>query len=199
MKKGKFISIDGPNGVGKSTLIEKLKLTLSDIKYDFLHTKEVTNSSIGQLIHRYLGDLTPNSLACLIAADRYNHIETKIKPNLLRGINVISERYFPSSLVYQIIDGCSLDFVKSINNEILIPDISIIINASTSTLERRLKSRIFLDKFEQVENNRTQEVKLFNKAEYILKELNWNVMTIDNSDGKLEHNVNTLKSIILNL
>lgn len=198
MIKGKFITIDGPNGVGKSSIIERLKIFLSEIDFQFIHTKEVTNSRIGKFINTNLDYFQAKSLACIIAADRFQHIESTIKPSIESGVNVISDRYFPSSLVYQNIDGCSIEFINSVNTGILIPDISIIVNAKTKDLQKRIVQRIKKDKYEIEINSCKTESQLFVKSIKILKDLGWTIYSLDNSDGNLENNANLLFKIILN-
>ena len=110
-----FIAIDGPNGVGKSTIIEGLKGRLQDRIENYKFTKESTSSSLGTFIREHQNEYTARCLAALVAADRYDHLEKTIQPNLQAGRTVITDRYIAASLVYQLLDGLSLEFIMQLN------------------------------------------------------------------------------------
>lgn len=189
MKKGILIAIDGPNGVGKITLIGLLKEKLKDLNYHFFHTKEVTDSNIGKVIIDNVDRFNSNTLACLIAADRYNNIENVILPKLKSNTIVITERYLPSSLVYQIIDGCDQEYICLINKHILIPNVTYILQSNEETLQNRLERRETKDRYEHNKNFRIQEVKLYEQGINLLRTKGWRIEPLNNSDGNLEKNV----------
>ncbi len=196
--KGILISIDGPNGVGKTTLVNLVKENLVEQNLELIHTKEVTNSSIGKLIRTELDQLGAEALACLIASDRYNHIDKVIKPALEQDKLVITERYYPSSIVYQTLDGCSIDFVKSINSRVLIPDLAIIVRSEEDRIQSRLKERETIDRFER--DNLTKgnkEVKLYNEIDQVLSEQGWNVEAVENTEGRLEECAKKITQLII--
>lgn len=69
-----FVAIDGPNSVGKSTLIEAIKIKMESLGYIVYTTKEPTNTKLGRFIRQFAEEHSGISLACLVAADRYEHI-----------------------------------------------------------------------------------------------------------------------------
>lgn len=88
--KGLFIAFDGPNGVGKSTLIEYTKTALIEHGINVYITKEPTDTPLGKFIRRIAETLDSESLACLVAADRYQHLKDEIIPKLEKKQVVIS-------------------------------------------------------------------------------------------------------------
>lgn len=119
MEKAIFVAIEGPNGSGKSTVIKLTSQILRRRSIQCICTKEPSTSQLGQFIRFNQHIYSKEVLACLIAANRYEHQERVIKPNLGSGISVISDRYFPSSLVYQQIDGVEKAFIWDINRNIV--------------------------------------------------------------------------------
>ena len=177
--KGIFVVIDGPNGVGKTTVINELEREIKNIGIKYILTKEPTNSKLGQFI-RANQDIYKNEiLACLIAANRYEHINSLIIPKLDEGYLVISDRYLPSSLVYQSIDNLDKDFIMSINKNIIIPDLTVILTASIETLVDRISKRSEITRFEATEL-KAIEVDKYEQAYQFLLDSDYNIVKIDN-------------------
>ena len=91
--KGFFIAIDGPNGAGKTVLLEEIeksmKKRIKDKNIQFYKTKEPTNSVLGKFVRDISEVVTGNSLACLVSADRYEHLKNEVIPELKKGKIVI--------------------------------------------------------------------------------------------------------------
>jgi dTMP kinase len=147
--KGYFIVVDGPNGVGKSTLIEAIKNKLELLGYDVYITNEPTNTELGSFLRKFAEEHTGLSLACLVAADRYEHIEKEILPSLKKGRLVISDRYVLSSLILQEMDGVSSEIVLNLNSQIIKPDLQLAVFADEKILQKRLSERNILTRFEK--------------------------------------------------
>ncbi len=98
---GLFVVFDGPNGVGKTTLVNEVATQLRQQGYNVLATKEPTRSPLGQFVRNAEEKCRGKTLAYLVAADRQFHLEQEILPALDRGMIVLSDRYIPSSLVLQ--------------------------------------------------------------------------------------------------
>ncbi len=177
-----LISLDRPNGAGKSTLIKHLSKSLKKDGLNFIITKEPTESEIGQLIRNLHNEIHGLSLACLIAADRYHHIKTVIEPNLKARKIVISDRYFVSSLVYQVLDNVNISFIQQINSHIIKPNLNIIVYCDSNNIKQRLLLRNKITRFEKDFEPET-ELKLFEKASKYLSSINQSVLEIDNSDN----------------
>lgn len=106
LKKGVFITLEGPDGSGKSTVAKKLQKHIQDKGYKCVLTREPGGTFLGEKIRGILLDndnkeMTGKTEALLYAAARAQHVEEKIKPLLDKGYVVISDRYVFSSLAYQ--------------------------------------------------------------------------------------------------
>jgi dTMP kinase len=100
---GKFIVIEGGDGSGKDTQINKLREALGREK--FLFVKDPGDTEIGLLLRNivlYNDAITPQAELLLYLASRAQLTEEKIRPALERGIHVISNRFSPSTIAYQI-------------------------------------------------------------------------------------------------
>lgn len=120
-KKGLFITLEGPDGSGKSTIAKLLKKYIEDLGYKCVLTREPGGTDISEKIRNLLLDndnveMTDKTEALLYAAARAQHTEEKIKPLLNQGVIVISDRYVLSSLAYQGHSrGLGIDEVMNIN------------------------------------------------------------------------------------
>ncbi|MFM6939622.1 MAG: dTMP kinase [Rhodoluna sp.] len=145
MTKGLFISLEGIDGVGKSTQSDLLEDFLRSAGRDVLRTFEPGGTELGQeirhlLLHRK-GDVAPRSEALLYAADRAHHVATKIRPALDRGEVVITDRYLDSSVAYQGAGrALKADDVRAISMfavEGLLPDLTILLDLEASAAAER--------------------------------------------------------------
>lgn len=151
---GLFIVIEGLDGAGSSTQVEKLTEYLKQRDYKVLMTKEPTNNIIGGLIR---GQLTKDwhtdqdCLQLLFAADRAHHLEREILPALKNGYVVISDRYLFSTIAYGALDT-DYEWLKKINERFRLPDLYLIVDTIPETcVERMKKSRYQLELFEGLE------------------------------------------------
>ena len=159
MSKGRFIVIEGIDGAGKTTQIELLANRLREQGRVVHVTAEPTASVSGGLLRDALGGIA-NRTACEMAAlfvlDRIFH---NVNPNginamLEKGIDVICDRYYYSSLAYQ---GSETDFewVKSMNlncPEIRTPDLCIFLDLSPEeSLKRISKGRTSTELYERLD------------------------------------------------
>ena len=138
---GRFIVFDGPSGVGKTTLVAAVAALLATAGLPIATTREPTDSPLGQLARGSTHDLGPHALACLVAADRYQHLDTFVRPRVRDGMTVISDRYLPSSLALQSIDGVALDYIVYLNKHVDRPDVTIALDADPATALHRSQSR----------------------------------------------------------
>jgi len=194
-KGGLFITIDGPNGVGKSSIIGRLSELLTAMGPTVYLTKEPTNSNLGQFIRDAEEEYLGMSLAYLIAADRTHHIEHEIEPAIKRGEIVISDRYICSSLALQRLDGLNLDFIWSLNRNFLIPDLTIILTAQPEVLHKRLVERRRMSRFEKTKS-RSEELQYFLDAYHFLKKQGHNVLMIENGNISLEDNARNILTLL---
>lgn len=150
--KGKLVSIEGPDGCGKSTQAKLLARWLRSRGHKVIITDEPTNGVIGRVIKRVLrGELrVPVAVeALMFAADRVQHVTNLIAPAVRAGKVVLNERYVSSSLVYQSARGLSMSWIRSINRYAPKPDLAILIDVPADVALTRIKSSRKLDEFER--------------------------------------------------
>ncbi|WP_051397894.1 dTMP kinase [Runella limosa] len=183
-----FITVDGINGVGKSSIIKKLKIELKKLKLKVFLTKEPTDSFLGNFVRKSENDLNGIVYTCLIASDRYYHIEKEIIPKLKKNLFVISDRYIESSLALQSLDGVDINFIWNINSKIIIPDLSIILTGDPRVVEERMKKRKALSRFER-KYSRKQEIEKYKVTSNFLIDKGFNLITINNTENSIEKTV----------
>lgn len=198
--KGMFITFEGPNGVGKSSLLDGIvnQLASPAFSVDILRTKEPTLSPLGQFVRAAEEDYRGRILACLVAADRYFHLENEVLPALQGGKIILSDRYIESSLVLQRLDGLDIEFIWGLNSQILIPDLSVVLTASAGILEQRLIQRSSLSRFERTKS-RAEELNYYLEAVEFLSKRGFNILLLDNGTTPLDENVKKLVQKILTL
>jgi dTMP kinase len=121
MSYGIFITIEGPEGAGKSTIINMVATQLESEGYPVLQTREPGGIDISEQIRRVI--LAPENTAMdsrtealLYAAARRQHLIEKVKPALERGAVILCDRFIDSSLAYQgFARGLGIDEVLTIN------------------------------------------------------------------------------------
>ncbi len=105
MPKGLFLTFEGGEGAGKSTIIDRLHKHLSNLGLEVVKTKEPGGTPLGSLIRNLLLHLdekiSPKSELFLYLADRSQHVETIILPALESGKIVLCDRYTDSTIAYQ--------------------------------------------------------------------------------------------------
>ncbi len=194
---GKLVAIDGPNGAGKTTIIQELRKELEKRGIDTYFTKEPTENELGGFVRAYAEKCEGISVACLVAADRYQHLKDEILPQLERGKIVITDRYVLSSLILQRMDEVSEEFILALNNEIVQPDLQIAVFADSNVIQNRLKERNCLTRFEK--GNKTNiELEHMERGIQILQEKGINVFRLINDDN-LKGNVIRVIQEIINL
>jgi dTMP kinase len=108
--KGRFITFEGGEGVGKSTQIERLKKRLEDRGVSVLATREPGGSKRAEAIREAVlsgagRGLGPLAEALLFSAARADHLEQTIRPALRRGAFVLCDRFADSTRAYQGLNG----------------------------------------------------------------------------------------------
>lgn len=103
---GKFFIFEGVDGSGKSTTMKKVAENLINKGYDVFVTAEPTYSDIGRCFRDLALDkgIDPLTELYLICADRNEHIIKEINPAIEQGKIVLCDRFYPSTLAYQVVD-----------------------------------------------------------------------------------------------
>ncbi|MEK3856813.1 dTMP kinase [Cytobacillus sp. FSL H8-0458] len=134
MKKGKFITVEGPEGAGKTTIIDMLASNLAEEGYQVLQTREPGGIEIAEQIRSVILDkkntkMDPRTEALLYAAARRQHLAEKVKPALDEGYIILCDRFIDSSLAYQgYARGLGIEEVYSINSfaiEGMMPELTL--------------------------------------------------------------------------
>jgi dTMP kinase len=193
--KGFFVAIDGPNGVGKTTLLEEIEKIIKSKNIQLYKTKEPTNSILGKFIREISEEINGDTLACLVSADRYEHLKNEIIPELKKGKIVITDRYILSSLILQVMDGVKESFILNLNSKIIKPDLQLAIFADEKVIQERLDQRETLTRFEK-NNQSRKEINNMKKGIDKLRKLNVEVLYINNNDD-LEYNANKIADYII--
>ena len=154
MARGFFISLEGGEGSGKTTQINRLVDMLSDRGYDVVITREPGGTPEAESIRNLLvqrdgGDWNAMAEVLLLFAARSMHIEKLIKPALNDGKIVICDRFTDSTLAYQGFGrGLELDKIKEIErisiNEFK-PDLTFILDIDVRTGLNRSNARLSED------------------------------------------------------
>ena len=194
---GLFVAFDGPNAVGKSTLIEHVQKGLIISGFDVCVTKEPSDTVLGDFTRQIAESLDGESLACLVAADRYHHLEQTIIPELKNGKIVITDRYILSSLILQCMDNINANFIFSINDRVILPDIQVAIKADADVIQSRLDERNKLTRFERGQRA-TDELMFMKRGEAALIQRGVSIINLDNSMN-LQNNVSSIIKRILEM
>lgn len=118
---GQFITFEGGDGSGKTTILRQLSRKLIEMGYDVLTTREPGGIEISEKIREIILSplhtaMDPRTEALLYAAARRQHLAEKILPALQQGKVVICDRFIDSSLAYQgYARGLGMDEVYAIN------------------------------------------------------------------------------------
>lgn len=147
--KGYFVSFEGPDGAGKSTVLKEVLAKIGPkLKTQYLVTREPGGSKIAEKIRNIILDPANDKMdakteALLYAAARSQHVEEIIKPALNEGKVVFSDRFVDSSLAYQ---GQGRDLgierVKQINDfatDKLDPDLTFFLDVAPEVGLSRIK------------------------------------------------------------
>ncbi|WP_160036696.1 dTMP kinase [Paenibacillus sp. An7] len=134
MSKGVFITLEGGEGSGKTTMISRLSNYLEERNIAYLVTREPGGIEIAEKIRSIILDREHTAMdarteALLYAAARRQHLVEKVIPALEEGLIVLCDRFVDSSLAYQgYARGIGVEEIRSINlfaTEDITPDVTI--------------------------------------------------------------------------
>ncbi|MFZ4893141.1 dTMP kinase [Plantibacter sp. Mn2098] len=143
---GLFITLEGGDGVGKSTQARLLTEWLESQGRTVVRTREPGGSELGveirEIVLHHRGDISPRAEALLYAADRAHHIATVVRPALARGEIVLQDRYLDSSVAYQgsgrILDADEIRGISLWAAEGLLPDVTVLLDLDVEAARGRL-------------------------------------------------------------
>ena len=155
--RGIFITLEGGDGVGKTTQADALHEWFLESGRTVVRTREPGGTLLGEQIREIVlhhrGEVTPKAEALLYAADRAQHIATVVRPALLRGDVVLQDRYVDSSIAYQgagrVLDSAHILMLSEWATDELQPDLTILLDLDVSVARARLDhSRQRFDRLE---------------------------------------------------
>lgn len=104
-RRGRFVVLEGGDAAGKSTQVDRLAERLRSLGRRVVTTREPGGTPLGEAVRRLFlhgpDGVDPVAEVLLVAADRAQHVAEVVRPALDAGADVVSDRYTPSSLVYQ--------------------------------------------------------------------------------------------------
>jgi dTMP kinase len=180
-RQGRFITVDGPGGVGKSTTVTALVQMLANRGEQVYATTEPSRSALGRFIRENADDYSGATLACLVVADRHHHLAHEVVPRLESGITVVSDRYLASTLVLQALDGVPQQYLLDLNAGIRMPDLAVILNADPHSIAARIAARGATHRFNRAPNFPARESALYAEVVVILRDMGVPVLVVDTS------------------
>jgi dTMP kinase len=142
----KFIVIEGLDGCGKTTQIRLLAAKLEALGIPCFATRQPSDNPVGKLMRTATDGLEPlenETMALLVAADRYQHVFSEVLPALEAGKIVLCDRYYYSSFAFQGIDTGAFLRVAAYNGLVMAyakPDITIFIDTTPEECMRRIQT-----------------------------------------------------------
>ncbi len=158
-RRGHFIVLEGLDGAGTTTQTRRLASWLEGQGRKVHVTAEPSGGPVGGLVRQVLtgrvaggpegAPFDPAALALLFAADRLDHVASEIRPRLVDGWDVVSDRFTLSSLAYQAATCGDARWVEAINGLAPAPDVTLFLQVSARTaLRRRFAASARRDLFE---------------------------------------------------
>jgi dTMP kinase len=168
--RGRFITLEGPEGSGKTTAARHLAEWLRGRVGDVVLTQEPGGTPLGDEVRRLVlhmrgmsDDLDPRTDALLYAAGRAQHVARVIRPALERGAWVVCARYLDSSMAYQGAgygnDMAELRALQDFATGGLLPDLTLLLDVPVEVGLERTRRRREWNRFED-----TEEVAFFEQV-----------------------------------
>ncbi len=188
MKKGLFITFEGPDGSGKTTVAQAVWKKCLDNGIDAIYTREPGGIDIAEQIRDVI--LNPNNTAMdaktealLYAASRRQHLVEKVLPALEKGQVVLCDRFIDSSLAYQGVGrSLGIEQVWNINQFAIdgnMPDFTIFLNISAEKGLARIEQRAFKDRLDCEDTSFHQTV--WQGYQQVVEKFNDRMIVIDAS------------------
>ena len=171
---GKFITIEGTEGAGKSTNLSSIEKVLNDFDISYIVTREPGGTAVGEelrsvLLNNESINISGQTELLLMFASRMQHINDVIKPALKLNKWVICDRFTDASYAYQGYGRrLNLSFISSLENLVhpdVQPDLTLILDIPVNIAMGRVHKRGNLDRFEQ------EDVAFFNRVRAGYKEI----------------------------
>lgn len=191
MKPGKFITLEGGEGVGKSTSLIFIKQLLEDAGIDVVTTREPGGTILAENIRQLLLDNSEEAVSettelLLMFAARAQHIQQVINPALAQGQWVLCDRFTDATYAYQGGGrGMDVKMIEWLEQKVqgnVRPDLTLLLDAPIAVGMERANKRGELDRFEQEKHDFFERV----RSAYLARaNQNQQVMKIINADQPL--------------
>ncbi|MDK9687353.1 dTMP kinase [Halomonas sp. LC1] len=151
-KRGRFITLEGGEGVGKSTNVAFVEAWLKERGIEVVRTREPGGTARAEAIRELLLDPSPNeplsvdAELLLVFAARAQHLTEKILPALARGAWVVCDRFTDATFAYQGggrgIDAQRIAQLEQFVQRGLAPDVTLLLDMSPEAAKERLEGRL---------------------------------------------------------
>lgn len=167
-KQGRFITVEGIEGVGKSTHLAAIEATLKSRGIEVTMSREPGGTPLGEVLRGVLLDhrntaMTSDAELLLMFAVRAQHLHEKILPTLQTGAWVVSDRFTDATYAYQGGGrGISPSRIAALEDWVqgaFRPDMTIILDAPVEIALQRMQTRGALDRFEREQAEFFQRVR----------------------------------------
>jgi len=154
--RGKLITFEGIDGSGKTTMLRHVAHQLQRLGIPHVVTREPGGTDLGVAIRDLVlaHEMTPLAELFLYAADRAEHVARVIRPALVAGRIVLSDRYADATLAYQGYGrGLPLELVRAVNRWAtgeLLPDLTLVLDCDVGLALARRGRRSASDRFERI-------------------------------------------------
>ena len=150
-----LVNLEGIDGCGKSTQSKLLREKLEEKGEKVLILKEPTKRPHGQKLWDVLHGkrkATNEEILELFVLDRIQHVEEKIQPALDDGTVILMDRYYYSSMAYQVAGGIDVEEIREKHIFAPKPDVVLIFDLPVSVALERVKGHSDADEFEKEEH-----------------------------------------------
>lgn len=167
-QSGRLITIEGAEGVGKSTCVSVVERWLDARGIPHVATREPGGTRLGEqlrsiLLARETGAIAPISELLMMFAARAQHVSEFIRPSLEKGTWVVCDRFTDSTYAYQGGGrGISIDLIQRVEDIALqgfVPDLTLVLDLSVAEGQKRVGVRGDRDRFESEQRDFFERVR----------------------------------------
>jgi len=147
-----LVNLEGIDGCGKSTQSKLLRNKLKETGDEVIILKEPTKRPHGQKLWDMLRGkrkATNEEILDLFVLDRKQHVEERIQPALDDGTVVLMDRYYYSSMAYQVAGGIDVNVIRERHTFAPMPDIVLIFDLPVTVALERVRGHSEADEFEK--------------------------------------------------
>lgn len=200
--RGKFITLEGMDGAGKSTHIPEIVAALEARGIEVVSTREPGGTKLGEGLRELLlhQNMHPETETLMMFAARREHIAQIIEPALARGAYVLSDRFTDATFAYQCGGrGVDADKIRALEQWVqgeLQPDLTLLFDVPVEVSIQRLANARSPDKFER------ESIEFFSRirAAYLLRaQQNPQRFRVINADRPMEFVKKSLEEIVLSI